>query len=60
MCDDFWELESPADYYDEMESYLASETSDPDQITWDQLRAAGFRGPYRVQALHLPHRKPIS
>jgi hypothetical protein len=60
LCDEFCATESPADYRDEMESYLEAGTYDPDQVTWDQLRAAGYPGPYRVQALHTPDRKAPS
>lgn len=57
LSDEFWATESPAEFLDEIESYLAPGTYDPAEVTWDQLRAAGYRGPYRVQALHTPDRK---
>lgn len=59
LCDEFCATESPAEFLDEMESYLESGTYDPEQVTWDQLRAAGYPGPYRVQTLHTPDRKPL-
>jgi hypothetical protein len=58
LNEEFFATEPPTDYHDEMASYLESDTYDPEEVTWDQLRAAGYQGPFRVQALHIPHRKP--
>ena len=58
LAEEFFATEPPTDYHDEMASYLAPDTYDPEEVTWDQLRAAGYQGPFRVQALHIPHRKP--
>ena len=57
LAEEFFATEPPTDYRDEMESYLAPDTYDSEEVTWEQLRAAGYRGPFRVQALHIPHRK---
>ena len=58
LTEEFFATEPPDDYLDEMESFLEPDTFDPEEVTWDQLRAAGYRGPYRVHALHNPVRKP--
>ena len=56
----FFAVEPPDDYLDEMETYLAPGTYDHDEVTWDQLRAAGYPGPYSAQALHTHPRKPTA
>ncbi|MDB5385324.1 MAG: hypothetical protein JWM11_970 [Planctomycetaceae bacterium] len=58
LNDEFFAQEPSDDYLDEMETYLEPDSYDPDEITWDQLRAAGYGGPFRVRALHTPNRKP--
>jgi len=58
LNDEYFATESPDEYRDEMERHLEAETYDSTEVTWDQLRAAGYRGPYRVQDLHTPTRKP--
>lgn len=58
LNEEFFAMEPPEDYWDEMECYLESGTYDPAEVTWDELRAAGYRGPYRVQVLNTPTRKP--
>lgn len=58
LMEEFFATEPPGDYLDEMECFLEPDTFDPEEVTWDQLRAAGYRGPYRVHALHTPVRKP--
>ena len=57
LNEEFFATEPPTDFRDEMESYLEPDTYDPEEVTWDQLRAAGYRGPFRVQALYIPNRK---
>lgn len=57
LNEEFFTTEPPTDFRDEMESYLEPDTYDSEEVTWDQLRAAGYRGPFRVQALHIPNRK---
>ncbi len=57
LNEEFFVTEPPTDFRDEMESYLEPNTYDPEEVTWDQLRAAGYRGPFRVQALYIPNRK---
>ncbi len=54
---EFFTTEPPVDYCYEMERYLDPEVYDPETVTWDQLRAAGYQGPYRVLELHTPLRK---
>ena len=51
LCEEFFATESPEEYSDEMESYLDSDSYDPAEVTWDQLRDAGYEGPYRVEEL---------
>ena len=60
LNDEFFAAEPPTDYRDEMESHLEPDTYDPEDVTWDQLRAAGYRGPFRIQALHIPNRKSLT
>ena len=60
LNEEFFATEPPTDYRDEMERYLESEPFDPEEVTWDQLRAAGYPGPFRVQALHIPNRKSLT
>lgn len=57
LFDEFCATEAVAEFPDEVATYLEPGTYDPAEVTWDQLRAAGYRGPYRIQALHPPHRK---
>ena len=57
LNEEFFTTEPPTDFRDEMESYLEPDTYDSEEVTWDQLRAAGYPGPFRVQALHIPNRK---
>lgn len=57
LFDEFCAIESPEDFRDETETYLEPGSYDPAEVTWDQLRAAGYEGPFRVQALHTPSRK---
>jgi hypothetical protein len=60
LGDEFFAKEPPEDYLDEMETYLGADSYDPDKVTWDQLRAGGYQGPFRVQALHMLNRKPAA
>lgn len=57
LNEEFFTTEPPIDYRDEMEGYLDPEIYDPETVTWDQLREAGYPGPYRVLELHTPLRK---
>lgn len=57
LFDEFCAIESPEDFRDELETYLESESYDPAKVTWDQLKASGYEGPFRVQAMHAFTRK---
>ena len=58
LCEEFFATESPEEYSDEMERYLDPDSYDPAEVTWDQLREAGYDGPYRIEELHTPNGKP--
>lgn len=57
LCDEFFAAQTPEEFELDWDSYrdgLPEERADADDLTWDELREAGFADPYYVLELTHP------